>query len=74
MTPAEYVIKIFGGVRAAAKAIGRDPSTVCSWKRPKSRKGCDGDVPGNLHRRILLIASQRDLDLTSEDLIFGRED
>lgn len=73
LSPALYVIHIFGGVRATAKAIGRHHGTVIFWKKPKSKGGSDGRVPGCAQRLILAVAKRRRLDITPEDLIFGRE-
>lgn len=72
MKPAQVVIQAFGGVRATARAIGRDPSTVSRWKKPKSKKGCGGDVPGLLHKTILRVAQNRGLNITIQDLLYGR--
>lgn len=35
--PAEYVIKVFGGVRETARKIKRDPASVSRWQSPKSK-------------------------------------
>jgi hypothetical protein len=72
LSPAKYVIHVFGGVRPTARAIGRDPSTVCKWPLPRAQKGCDGKIPGGVFRTILKEAKKRKLDITANDLIFGR--
>jgi hypothetical protein len=72
MSPAEYVIYCFKGVRATARAIGRDPSSVVKWPMPRSRKGSDGKVPHRAQPLILRAAEERELDLTAQDLIVGR--
>jgi len=72
MRPAEYVIYAFGGVTAAANAIGRDKGSVCAWKRPRSRKGANGQVPGKAQARILKVAEEMQIDITPEDLVIGR--
>lgn len=71
--PAEYVIHVFRGVRAAARALGRDPSSVSKWRLPKERKGCDGFVPGPVRQTILTKARELGLDIDSEDLDYGRD-
>lgn len=73
ITPAEYVIYVFNGVRATARAVGRSPSTVSKWQKPKDQKGHDGYVPSNVQRKILEVARERGLDITAKDLIFGRK-
>lgn len=72
LTPAEYVISVFKGVRATARAIGRSPSSVCKWRRDKDRAGTDGQIPRCAQVALLLKAREMGLDLTAEDLIFGR--
>lgn len=64
-SPAAWVIHVFGGVRAAGRAIGRDKASVCIWQR-------SGLVPTSSLRKILEIARKRGLDITAEDLILGR--
>lgn len=73
MSPAVYVIKMFGGIRPTAKALNRAPSTVIAWKTPKNRKGTGGRIPGANHKLILRIAKRRGLDITESDLIWGRK-
>jgi hypothetical protein len=70
--PAQYVIFIFGGVRAAARALGRHPGAICNWKKARDRGGCGGDVPGPAQKIILTAAKEKGLDITPNDLIFGR--
>lgn len=64
MTPAQYVIHIFKGVRATARAVGRTPSSVSKWQKAR--------IPSGAHRKILDVAKERGLDLTSNDLVYGR--
>lgn len=71
-SPAQVVIRLFGGVRATARIVGRDPGTVSNWKAPKEKKGCGGRIPASLHQLILEEARLRGLDLTERDLIWGR--
>ena len=75
LSPAEYVIHVFKGVRATARAIGRTPSAVSKWPKPKNvdRQGCDGRVPQKVQARILDEAEKRGLDITLNDLFYGRE-
>lgn len=65
MSPAEYVIQVFGGVRATGRAIGRDATSVFLWKG-------NGRIPTANLRKILKVAKLKKLDITAEDLILGR--
>lgn len=73
LSPAEVVIRAFGGVRATAKAIGRNPGSVCRWRQSKDRGGSDGDVPRGAQKTILEAAKAKNLDLSANDIIYGRE-
>jgi len=71
LTPADYVIKIFGGVRATARAIGRDPSAISKWRASRRKGGCGGHVPAKAGRTILRIAKRRKLHVSPHDLTYG---
>ena len=68
-TPADKCIEAFGGVRALARALERNPSSVVRWRKPKDEGGSNGAVPSALQGRILAIAQARGLSLTAEDMI-----
>lgn len=72
LNPAQYVIKIFGGVKATARAVGRTPGAIIFWKHPKSKGGRGGNVPTIAQRIILKIALRDGLDITPQDLAYGR--
>lgn len=65
MSPAHYVIHIFGGVRATARAIGRSPGAIVRWK-------VSGQVPSLAQRAILKVAKTNKLNITPDDLAYGR--
>ncbi|MBA3755318.1 MAG: hypothetical protein H0X02_03405 [Nitrosomonas sp.] len=67
LSPTEYVIQVFEGVRATAKAIGFDASNISKW-----RKYRHGLIPHAAQIAILKTAKERGLDITGEDLILGR--
>lgn len=67
LSPAEYVVHVFGGVSCTARAIGRTPQAVTLW-----RTQAGGRVPGTAQKLILLAARKRKLDITPNDLIVGR--
>lgn len=65
LSPANYIIHIFGGVRPAGRAIGRDASAICQWRKK-------GRIPSKAQQEILEIAKRYVLDITPDDLISGR--
>jgi len=72
MKPANYVIKVFGGVRALSRCIDRNASSISRWQKPKSGGGCDGYIPRQAQVLILKYALKHKLDITLEDLYQGR--
>jgi hypothetical protein len=72
LSPAKYVIRIFGGVRSAAFIIGRHPGSVSRWQTPKTSGGYGGTIPKAARLTILKIAKRRKLPITSRDLDYGR--
>jgi hypothetical protein len=73
MTPAQYVIHKFGGVRQLARLLKKSPSAVSRWPKPSSINGRDGRIPYTEQKRILQIARERGIDVTAEDILLGRE-
>jgi len=69
ITPADRVISAFGGVRATARALGRNPSSISRWRKPREEGGTGGRVPSSLQASILTGAKAAGLSLTAEDLI-----
>jgi hypothetical protein len=63
-TPASFVIKRFGGVRATARALGRSPSAISRWHKT-------GRVPGGAMALVLKVADKKGLKIRASDLIFG---
>lgn len=72
-SPAHYVIHLFGGVRATARAVGKTNGCVGFWKRDKKKGGFGGRIPGIHHKKILLLAKRSGLDITPHDLLYGRK-
>jgi hypothetical protein len=70
-TPADKVIEAFDGVRATARALGRNPSSVSRWRKSREDGGTDGRIPSNLQEAVIQAARSRGLTLTAEDLIFS---
>lgn len=65
-TPVDYIIEIFGGVRALARGINQTHVSVINWR--KSHNGA-GLVPTHIQGRILELARKRGLKLTADDFI-----
>ena len=72
LTPSQCVIQVFGGVRATARAIGRNPGAISRWNKPKSKGGTGGMVPSAAQRIILKIAKRKRLEITIEELVYGK--
>lgn len=68
-TPADRVITALGGVRATARALGLNSSSVSRWRFPPEKRGLSGRVPSIHQGTILRIARERGLALTAADLI-----
>lgn len=66
-SPAEFVIMKFGGIRPTARATGYQPNAILKWRYRK------GFVPTSAQPVILKAAQDMGIDITAEDLIFGRE-
>jgi transposase-like protein len=69
VSPADKVIKAFGGVRATARVLGRNASSVSRWRKPVSEGGTGGRVPGGLLSDVLAAAREQGLALSADDLI-----
>ena len=60
MTPAEAIIKKFGGTRPAAMLLGLPPSTVQSWIKAER-------IPAKRQPVVLAAAQENGIDLTPAD-------
>lgn len=70
-SPAVTVIKAFGGVRPLARALGKSPSSVSRWAKPRRLKGTGGSIPTREQRRILDLAQERGIALSLSDVVLG---
>ena len=68
LQPAQYLVYKFGGVRKAARAIGRSPSAICRWN---SRDR--GRIPSEATSAVLAAAARMNLDITPNDILLGRK-
>lgn len=67
LSPATYAARCFGSATKLAEAAGVSVSRVSRWRAEK------GLIPSPHQARILAAARQRNLPLTADDLIGGRE-
>ncbi|WP_439580188.1 hypothetical protein [Elioraea sp.] len=68
-TPAEIVLRRFGGADAVAAIVSLSASRVYRWTRPRARGGTDGLIPAK-HQPVLLAAARaRGIRLTPADLV-----
>lgn len=66
LSPAAYVVHVFGGLAATSAALGRDKSTISRWRTGNGR------IPGPVRPWVLEVARRKNLPITSEDLDYGR--
>jgi hypothetical protein len=67
LTPSKLVILLFGGVRPLARLLDKKPSSISQWQIT-----ADGGVPRKCHVKLLELAKKRSVELSAEDLVFGR--
>jgi hypothetical protein len=68
-SPADVVIKAFGGVTACADAIERNKSSVSRWRKALGEGGTGGHIPSLVQQAVLREAKARGIKLTAADLI-----
>lgn len=68
LSPVEYIIHVFGGVRATARMLDKDPSTISKWRYRHK-----GKIPTRNLKLILQVSLEKKLDIIPQDLILGRE-
>ena len=66
LTPAEYIVYKFQGVRRTSEALKIAPSTVSRWINGS------GNVPSKYHIKIISIAKRYRMRITPNDLVYGR--
>lgn len=71
MTPLEYVKFLFGGVRPVARVLNIEPGNVVGWTKRKNVAE-RGQIPSKYHVRLLEEAKNRNLELTPDQLIYGK--
>lgn len=65
--PADWVIRVMGGVRPAARMLGISPMAVSYW-RTRSK----GRIPAKDQQKILKVSRIKNLDIQPADLVIGR--
>jgi len=68
LPPSKLAILLFGGVRPLARAIDKAQSSVSKWQKSQ-----DGGIPRKVHAVLLAVAKRKGIELTAEDLIYGRD-
>ncbi len=66
MNVATRIVERFGGTRALARAIGKPPSTVQSWKD-------SGLIPAQHQAAVLAAAKKAALGLSTDDFFEAAE-
>lgn len=74
LPPVHVAILAFSGIRPLAAAINKPRQNVQKWARPTKEGGYGGEI---MHtewvREIYAAARARGLQLTIDDLVFGRD-
>lgn len=65
LNPAELVVKLFGGVRPAARVLNLSPTSIFRWKK-------SGLVPSDKQVLVLQKAKEHKKKLSPKHLIFGK--
>lgn len=68
-SPAARVISAFGGVRATARIVRRNSSTISRWLKPRTDGGTGGLIPSSLQKAILDYAAANGIAISAGDLI-----
>ena len=68
-SPAARVITAFQGVRATARIVKRNSSTISRWLKPRADGGTGGLIPSGLQKAILDYAAANGISITAADLI-----
>lgn len=63
LNDAKYIIKRFGGIKALATAINKDPATIYRWTYPKEKGGTNGGIPNSAQAKITDAAKRLGISL-----------
>lgn len=67
LNPAHAIIQKCGGTHKVAAIVGRHPSRVFRWTRPRELGGTGGLIPSDLQQCLLEGARAAGVDLTPDD-------
>jgi len=67
--PAHGVIAKLGGVRALARELALDPSSISKWSTSVRRGGSGGQIPARYFHGLLALARAQRVRLTADELI-----
>ena len=73
-TPANIIVKRFGGVRKLARALGVEPSTVCRWRKPAAQGGTGGLIPSRQQVAIRAAADRLGIKLKPSEMVGSAAD
>jgi hypothetical protein len=69
LDPADKVIRAFGGATSLGGRIGLHRTQIHRWRLSKERGGCGGVIPRAHHERLIELAKESKIALTTSDLI-----
>lgn len=73
LTPAEFAIRQFGGAQPLSRIVHQSNLKLAfKWKRSRERGGTGGLIPAKYFAPILDAGKLRGIDITPNDLIYGR--
>ncbi|KQZ25827.1 hypothetical protein ASD50_20605 [Mesorhizobium sp. Root552] len=67
LEPAATIIKTLGGLKAVSEIAGVSRHSVMRWRYPISVRGTGGTIPHQHHRKLLVAAKERDIELSPLD-------
>lgn len=73
VSPIDYVIHHFHGVRPLGRELNVNPSTITRLRKKRDKAGNLGLIPGTLQKKILARAADRKLPITSDNVVNGGE-
>lgn len=73
MSPFDYAIHHFGGVRSMGRLLGVQPSQISRLRRKRDKTGKVGLIPGTMQQKILEHARVKELPITTDNVVYGGE-
>ncbi len=72
LSDANFIIQQFGGVKALACAIGKDPATIYRWRYPKHKGGTGGLIPSSALHKVNEAAILLNINLQPHPQVAAR--